>query len=133
MEALSYIFSPMPGLNLGYTTHLIVYSIVLVVAAIALKILIRFKKDNKALRKTWRTAPSQFLWIGLIIAILAASRFNAIPYLSMRFLLYLALALSLYYVFINIYKYFTKYPKMKTVTRPKKKQKKVLKRYTTKK
>lgn len=133
MEILSYVFSPIPGVNLGYTTHLLIYSVVLVTVAIVLAVLIKVKRSNKALRKTWRKAPSQFLWTGLIIAMLAASRSNAIPYLSMRFLLYIALALSLYYIFINIYKYFTKYPEMKKITKRGKTKQNKSKRYTTKK
>jgi hypothetical protein len=132
MEIVSYIFSPVPGAAFNYSTHLFIYSILLVAAAIALKILIRVKKKNKALRKTWRTAPGQFLWTGLIIALLTASRESGIPYLSMRFLLFIALGLSVYYIFINIYKYFTKYPEMKEVTKPKVK-KREKKKYTTKK
>ena len=132
MEIVSYIFSPVPGAAFNYSTHLFVYSILLVTAAIVIKIFIRVKKENKAFRKTWRTAPGQLLWTGLIITILTASRTSGIPYLSMRFLLLIALGLSFYYIFINIYKYFTKYPEMKKVTKPKvKKEEK--KKYTTKK
>lgn len=132
MEVLSYLFSPIPGSSFNYATHLYIYAGILVAVAIIFKVLIIVKKENKALKKTYRSTPGEFLWIAGILIILTASRTNGIAYLSMRFLLFIVLALSVYYIVRNIHRFFKKYPEMKKVTQPKveKKDKPV---YTTKK
>lgn len=132
MEIVSYLFSPIPGSAFNYWLYVYIYASVLIALAIGFIVLIKIKKDNKALRKTYKSAPSEFLWMGITIAILTASRTNGIPYLSMRFLLFIIVALSFYYIIKNIHRLFKKYPEMKEVVKPKiKKQEKTS--YSTKK
>ena len=119
MQALSYLFSPVPGSMFNYSSTVLFYAIALIVIAITVKALIVIKKNNKALRKVYRSMPGHFIWIGITLIILNASRTSAIPYLSMRFLLYITLLISFYLIGINVYRLFTKYPEMKTVTKPK--------------
>lgn len=113
MEYLSYLFSPLPGAAFNYTTWIIVYGCALVLIAVLLKVLFVVYKNNKALKRTLRSAPSQFAWCGIVIVLLGLSRTTGIPYLSMRFLLFIAIALSIYYIIRNILKMFNTYPKMK--------------------
>ncbi len=133
MQALSYLFSPIPGSAFGYATTVNIYAGALIALAIAVKVLITIKKDNKALRKVYRSMPGHFIWIGITLIILNASRTSGIPYLSMRFLIYVTLLISLYLIAINIYRFFTKYPEMKNVTRPKPKKEDKKSTYSTKK
>ncbi|MCD6109590.1 hypothetical protein J7J83_02430 [bacterium] len=125
MQFISYLFSPIPVSVFHYSFYLIIYSIALIVIAIAMKIIIA-KKSSKALRRVYRNMPSHFIWIALTLIILIESRTNAIPYLSMRFLLYIVILISIYLVAINIYRFFTKYPKVKNIikTKPNKQENK---------
>ncbi len=133
MEALIYLFSPIPGSAFKYSTAVMIFAVALIVIAIALIILIKIKNNNKALRKVYRNTPGHFIWMGISLIVLTASRTNAIPYLSMRFLLYIILLISVYLVGLNIYRLFTKYPEMKNVTKPKPKKEDNKKSYSTSK
>jgi magnesium-transporting ATPase (P-type) len=133
MQAISYLFSPIPGSAFNYATTVMIYSIVLISIAVILKVLIVIKKDNKALRKVYRNTPGHFIWVGITLIILIASRTSAVPYLSMRFLLYVTLLISFYIIGLNIYRLFTKYPEMKNVTKPKQKKEEKKNIYSTKK
>jgi len=133
MQAISYLFSPTPGPAFSYATAVMVYAIVLIAIAVLVKILMVIKKDNKALRKVYKNAPGHFIWVGITLIILMASRTSAVPYLSMRFLLYVTLLISLYIIGLNIYRLFTKYPEMKTVTKPKQSKEEQKNTYSTKK
>ena len=133
MEAFSYLFSPIPGPTFNYDLYLYIYGAILIVLGLLFVLLMRIKKENKAFKKTYSSAPSQFIWLGFIILILVASRTNAIPYLSMRFLLFFTIALSIYYVVKNIVNYFKKYPEMKKVVAPSLHKKEEKKTYSTSK
>lgn len=131
MQALSYLFSPVPGSTFNYSNYVMIFAIALIVIAIALKALIIANKSNKALRKVYRHTSGHFIWMGIVLIILNYSRTSGIPYLSMRFLLYTTLVISIYLVVINIYRFFTKYPEMKTITKPKPKKEDKKKTYST--
>lgn len=119
MEIFSYLFSPIPGVTFNYDLHLYIYGAILILIGLAVMITLKIKKEDKALKKTYIATPSQFIWLGFIILILVASRTNGIPYLSMRFLLFIAMGVSVYYIIKNILLYFKKYPEMKKVVLPK--------------
>lgn len=121
MEFVSYLFDPQPSINFAYTTTLTVYALILFVIGIGLKIYSIYKKENKELKKTIKGTPAQLIWITIIILILVGSRIKAVPYLAMRFLLALCVALSVYFVINFIYKLVKVYPeerkKMDTSTK----------------
>jgi len=132
MQVVSYLFSPIPGTSWNYTTWLIAYGIALCAIAVILKVVFTVYKNNKALKRTLRSAPGQFAWTGIILLILAGSRINGVPYLSMRFLLFVIIALSVFYIVKSIYKMIRVYPEMKKlVEKPDEKQNTVV--YSTKK
>lgn len=133
MEILSYLFSPIPGISFNYYNYLFIYSVALIVIGLIFWLILIKAKHNKALIKTYKSAPSQFIWIGIILVILAASRVNGIAYLSMRFLLIVFLAISIYLIVKNIFNYFKKYPEMKKVIKPKDKKNESKTKYTTSK
>lgn len=133
MEIFSYLFSPIPGSNFNYDLYLYIYAGLLILIGIIIMILIKINKENKAFKKTYSSAPSQFIWLGFILLILVASRTNGIPYMSMRFLLFIAIAISVYYIVKNISLYFKKYPEMKKVVAPKMKKHEEKKTYSTRK
>jgi hypothetical protein len=133
MEILSYLFSPIPGITFNYYNYLFIYSVALIVIGLLFWLILIRSKHNKALIKTYKSVPGQFIWVGIILIILAASRINGIAYLSMRFLLIIFLAISVYLIIKNIYKYFKKYPQMKKVVKPKDKKNDTKQKYTTSK
>ena len=131
MQALSYLFSPTPGSTFNYATIIYSYAVALIVIAIALKIIIVVKKKNKAFRRVYKRTPGHFIWIAITLIIFTSSRTNAVPYLSMRFILYITLIISLFLIGYNIYQFFTTYPEIKKLKAKKKKRK--AKKYSTKK
>jgi hypothetical protein len=133
MEVFSYLFSPIPGSSFTYDLHLYIYAAVLIVIGLLIVLLLKIRKEDKALKKTYISAPSQFIWLGFILLILVASRTSAIPYLSMRSLLFIAVGLSIYYIVKNVLLYFKKYPDMKKVVAPKTSKKEKKKGYSTSK
>lgn len=133
MHFVSYLFSPIPGSAFNYALTLNLYAAFLIALAIAVKVLITIKKDDKALKKVYKRMPGHLIWIGITIIILNASRTSGIPYLSMRFLIYITVLISFYVIGLNIYRFFTKYPEMKTVTKPKPKKEDKKPTYSTKK
>ena len=133
MQALSYLFSPVPGSTFNYATIIYSYAVALIVIAIALKIIIVVKKRNKAFRRVYKRTPGHFIWIAITLIIFTSSRTNAVPYLSMRFILYITLIISLFLVGYNIYQFFTTYPEIKKLKAKKKKRKAKKKKYSTKK
>lgn len=132
MQILSYLFSPIPGPVFNYIEILLVYSGLLVLTGILLKVIFIVKKTNRALKRTLKTAPSQFIWCGIIIGLLALSRTNGVPYLSMRFILFVFVALSIFYIGKSVYRMIKVYPELK-VSLHKPEQKEVKELYTTKK
>jgi len=133
MEIFSYIFSPIPGTAFNYDVYLYIFGAILIVIGLLFVLWLRLKKEDRAFKKTYISAPSQFIWLGFIILMLVASRTNGIPYLSMRFLLFIAVGLSFYYIIKNILMYFKKYPEMKKVVAPSAKKKEEKKTYSTSK
>lgn len=133
MQALSYLFSPIPGSAFNYATVMYGYAIALIVIAVALKIFIIVKNEKKAFRRVYKRTPGHFIWIAVALIILTASRTTAVPYLSMRFLLYITLFVSLFLVGYNIYEFFTTYPEIKQLKKKTKKKKAKKKKYSTKK
>ncbi|MFC1655911.1 hypothetical protein ACFL3C_03515 [Patescibacteria group bacterium] len=119
MEIVSYLFSPVPGSTFTYDTAVYIYAAALFVIAILIKVLLAIKKNNKALKKVLRATPGQFAWTAILLAILTASRNSGVPYLSMRTLLFIIIALSFFYIGFTIYKMIKKYPEMKEITKPK--------------
>ena len=131
MEIVSYLFGPFPGSAFGYYSHLMIFAAVLFVLGILIKIIVS-RKNNKALRKVLRHTPGEFIWIAIILFILVSSRAKGVPYLSMRFMLFLILGLALYFIGKTIYNLIKKYPEMKKVVAPKTKNKEAPS-YSTKK
>jgi hypothetical protein len=131
MEFLSYLFSPFPGSQFNYSTEMLIYAGILIVLGFVVKAILIVKKHNKALKKSLKSSPSEFIWTGLILIVITLSRTNAIPYLSMRFLLYLIIALSLLYIGLLIFRLVKKYPEMKEVVKPKKTVQEKEAKYTT--
>jgi len=95
------------------------YAIILLALGIGIKVLLIIRKDNKALRRTFKVAPSEFIWLGILLAILVGARETAIAYLSMRFLMITVIGLSFYYIYKNIHRYIKKYPEMKKLSKNK--------------
>lgn len=113
IDLFSYVFSPIPGISFNYDTYLYIFAAILIVIGIVFMVLLKKNKDNRAFKKTFVSAPSQFIWIGFILLIVVASRTNGIPYLSMRFLLFITLGLGVYYIVKSIIGFVKTYPKHK--------------------
>lgn len=133
MDLFSYVFSPIPGISFNYDTYLYIFAAILIIIGIVFMVLLKKKKDNRAFKKTFISAPSQFIWIGFILLIVVSSRTNGIPYLSMRFLLFVTIVLSVYYIVKSIIGFVKIYPKNKKDLTTKASVKKAKKYSTSKK
>ena len=116
-DILTYVFSPFANQSFNYGKYTMAYAIILLLIGIGIKVLLIIKKDNKALRRTFKVTPSEFIWVGIVLAMLVGARETAIAYLSMRFLMMIVIGLSFYYIYKNIHRYIKKYPEMKKLTK----------------
>lgn len=107
---LTYFFEPLPGGRFEYMYLFIILALVIVIASIALRLYLRQKKEDKIFRKLFRTFPGKLQTIGIIFAIYVAARYERMPFLSMRFLNYIVLAVLLYLLIKYGKIYFQIYP-----------------------
>lgn len=110
---LSYIFSPIPGKAFGFYYPLIVLIILLVAFAGFLFITVKKSKEDKTFKRLFRNYPAKLITVAACLGIYLLARYTAVPFLSMRVLLYVALIVLgiLAYQIINLY--LNKYPQEK--------------------
>lgn len=109
-EFLRYLFSPLPGTKFGFYKESIALIALLVMAALFLKIFIR-KAKNSAFKKHFGNASGTLLLFALFFGIIFTSRYEKIAFFGMRFMMYLTIAIFLYWLGRQIYIFFTKYRK----------------------
>ena len=114
---LTYLFSPFAATSFNYGKYTMAYAIALILIGIGIKALIVIKKNNKALRRTFKVAPGEFIWLGVILAMLVGARETGVAYLSMRFLMFLVIGISIYYIYKNIHRYIKKYPEIQRLSK----------------
>lgn len=122
MKFLSYFFTKIPGSDFNYYIPLLVVAVLLFLAGIVLK---NLSSKNKALRRTLKKTPSHLTWLGIVLALLLAFRYEMIPYFSIRFFLFLTILLILFVVGKCVYLYVKVYPKELSNTEIPKETKKV--------
>jgi uncharacterized membrane protein SirB2 len=110
---LLYFFEPLPSGPFKYLIIISVIAAIFLIGSIGLRFIIRKKKEDKIFKKMFRSLPGKLLIIAIFLGIYLFSRYARIPFLSMRVLEYLILAIAAYLIIQNIRKYLLDYPKAK--------------------
>ncbi len=107
---LTYFFEPLPSGRFEYMYFFIILAIVLIVASIGLRLYLRRHKGDKIFRKLFRPLPGKLQTMGIIFGLYVVARYERMPFLSMRFLNYILLAVLLYLLIKYGKTYFKIYP-----------------------
>ena len=110
---ISYVFTPFPGRNFSYYMTVLLVILILLGLSVYIRIKSKKNKDDKAFKKIIRPYKNKLDTLsGLLIAYLVC-RYYSIPFLSMRFLLYVLLGITLVALYFLIKKYRKDYPALK--------------------
>jgi hypothetical protein len=112
-DFVAYVFTPFPGKNFSYYTAVIVLIIILIGGSVLIRLYGRKNKDDKAFKKVVRPYKSKLDLLSAFLIIYLLCRYFGIPLLSMRFLLYILLAVTVITICLLIKKYIKDYPKLK--------------------
>lgn len=107
MNVLSYIFTPTPGLYFKYYIPFLILAGLLFIGGIVLN---KMASKNKAIRRTFKKTPGQLTWLGIVLGLLLAFRYERIPFFSMRFVFFIVLILILVVIGKSVQKYLKVYP-----------------------
>lgn len=111
MEILKYLFALSPGSAFNYYIPVLVYCGVIIIGAYLLHFYIQKKKnENRTLKSMFGSLPKKLKLLGFLTLFTLATRYENIPYFSMRMWLYLSLAVFLYLAAKNFYLLVKKYP-----------------------
>ncbi len=110
LDALQYLFDPLPVGPFKYLYVLIAVAAISLVASVALRIYLKQQKDDKILRKLFRKLPGKLQIFALTEAVYILVRYERMPYLSIRFLNYIILAYGIFVAVNAAQLYFKVYP-----------------------
>jgi amino acid transporter len=117
-----YFFSANPGKTFTYSFLIIAIAILLIGLAIAIKYTIFKHKEDKPFRKIFKPWVPGLVTIAILLLLYIFFRSNQVPMLSMRFFLYLLVAISIYQFAGITYAYTKTYPELKAKKLIKKKK-----------
>lgn len=106
----NYLFDPTPGSKNHYYIPLIIIFAIFIIGSILCKKYLKKHKKNQALRRLFKNTPRNLMTIGIIGLLLLAIRYENLPYLSMRFFLWLLIIITIVFFAKTIYTYTKKYP-----------------------
>lgn len=100
-----YLFNPSPGRSFEYYYFIGAIIAILIILGITLYIYIKKNRDDKTFRKLFKKYPSKLWTLAVLLALYLFIRYNYVPFFSMRFLLYILLAVTVYrgYQITNTY------------------------------
>lgn len=110
---LEYFFQPLPSGNFKYIWVWVGITILLAIGAISFAFYLKKQKDDKILKKYFKKLPYHLLILSICFGLYLLSRYERIPFLSMRILNYILLATTVYIFVKNIQIYLKDYPHAK--------------------
>lgn len=119
-----YFFSANPGKTFTYSFLIIAIAVLLIGLAIAIKYTLYRHKEDKSFRKIFKPWVPGLIAVAILMLLYIFFRSNQVPMLSMRFFLYLLVAISIYQFAGLTYAYTKKYPDLKAKKLKKKKKNK---------
>ncbi len=140
MQFFSSLFAANPGTQFKYYILMLVVIGLLVIKSIVFAQMYKKKKKHDlAFKHFFKKTAGRLLLFAFFLAVFTASRYEAIPYFSMRLWLYLTVILLIYFVGKTAYIYKEKYlpekqhAESKLMAKTEKTHAKVNKSYTAKK
>lgn len=140
MEFFSSLFAANPGTQFKYYILMLVLIAVLVIKSIVFaQIYKKKKKHDLAFKHFFKKTAGRLLLFAFLLGLFTASRYEAIPYFSMRLWLYLTILFLIYFLGKTAYIYKEKYlpekkhAESKLMAKAEKSHAKVNKSYTAKK
>jgi amino acid transporter len=93
---ISYIFDPLPPSDFKYLIALAILAAIILGCSIYLRLRIRKDKENRIFRRLFRGFPVKIESVAYIILINLLARYYHVAFLSMRLILFCALATAVY-------------------------------------
>lgn len=112
-KILEYFFSPIPAGNFQAMNILLALAVVGLIVSIGLRLYLKKQKEDKILRKLFRTLPGKIQTISIILAVYVGVRYIQMPFLSMRIMQYIILAAGAYVILRTVQTYYKEYPELK--------------------
>lgn len=123
-----YFFAPVPGSQFKFYIPLIILIVVLIAGGIAFSIFYKKKKkEDLAFKRLFKNTSKRMILFGILFLVLIMSRYQRIPYFSMRILIYVALTALIFFTYKTVKTAKIDYPE--SISR-KKSNKKTNKQYT---
>lgn len=110
---LQYFFQPLPNGNFKFIWLWVGISLLLFISAIILGFILKKAKDDKVLKKLFKKLPYHLLILSICFGLYLLSRYERVPFLSMRILDYILLAITAYITIKNVQIYLKEYPEAK--------------------
>lgn len=99
----SYFFSPVPGPQFKFYIPLIILIIALIAGGIAFSIFYKKKKkEDLAFKRLFKNTSKRLILFGILFLVLIMSRYQQIPYFSMRILIYISLAALMFFTYKTV-------------------------------
>ena len=112
-DFIAYVFTPFPGKNFDYFWLIMAIIIILIAGSVFIRIYSAKHKDDKAFKKLLRPYRSKLDLLSVLLIIYLLCRNYGVPFLSMRFLLYIMLGVTAITIFLLMKKYIKEYPQLK--------------------
>ena len=107
---LQYFFEPIPAGQYKFMYLFIALAVIGLAASIALRIYLKKHKEDKILRKLFRTFPGKLQTVSICLGLYILVRYEKMPFLSMRFLNYIIIGTAIY-LLINAFQLYSQvYP-----------------------
>ena len=109
---LSYLFSGTPGSAFNYHYEMLGLTVLLILAAFALKTIYKNRVNNKdfVFKRMFKKTSNRLIYFAIGILFVILVRYENIPYFAMRFWMFLLLLGLLVFLGYQAYKYFKIYP-----------------------
>lgn len=112
-DFVAYVFTPFPGRNFSYFAVIVGLIVILIAISVLIRLYGRKNKDDKAFKKVIRPYKSKLDLLSACLIVYLLCRYYGLPLLSMRFLLYILLAVTIITIYFLIKKYTKDYPQLK--------------------
>ncbi|HLG25487.1 MAG TPA: hypothetical protein VI588_01680 [Candidatus Gracilibacteria bacterium] len=108
-----YFFQPNPSRLFQYAIPLWILTAMLIAAAVFIIVRIRASKNDKSFKKTFRSYPTRLITAAVLLALYLLSRGSAVPFFSMRLMLFVVLGITGYLIYRLMKAYTREYPEEK--------------------
>lgn len=112
-QIVLYFFSPNPGRQFEYQYLVLAVIVFFILLTLGVYYYALKNKEDKAFKKLFRNFPTKFIIMAVLLAGYLFIRYYGVPFFSMRFMLYVLLASSIYIIYSAVETFRKKYPEEK--------------------